>query len=130
MPMRSGRGTGAGIEPASRSPLPSFPGSRKRAGGIPDQVRNDVWGKALVRFRAVEAALDAAEGAEDALFDRMLGRFNRALARLLRTPAPDIAALAAKLDLLLAHEVWELDFAQPCVAALRRDATRLAGAAR
>jgi hypothetical protein len=98
--------------------------------GIPDQVRNDGWERTLDRVRAAEAALDAARGADDAVFDRVLGRFNRALARLLRTPAPDIAALAVKLDLLLAHEVWELDFAQPCLAALRRDAARLAGAAR
>jgi hypothetical protein len=88
---------------------------------------DDKWRRAVARFRAAEAALGAAQGAEDFLFDRVLGRFNRALAHLLRTPAPDIAALAGKLDLLLAHEVWELDFAQPCIAALRRDAGRLAG---
>ena len=84
-------------------------------------------GRAVARFRAAEAALAVAQGADDAAFDHVLGRFNRALARLLRTRAPDIAALAAKLDLLVAHEVWELTFAEASFAAMRRDALRLAG---
>lgn len=88
---------------------------------------DDRWERALARLRAAEVALTAVQGAEDVVFDPVLGRFNRALARLLRTPAPDIAALAGKLDLLLVHEVWELGFARPCLAALRRDAGRLAG---
>jgi hypothetical protein len=61
------------------------------------------------------------------VFDPVLGRFNRALARLLRAPAPDVGALAAKLDLLIAHEAWELDFAEASLGAMRRDALRLAG---
>jgi hypothetical protein len=60
-------------------------------------------------------------------YSTAFGRFNRALARLLRTPAPQVAALAVKLDLLVAHQVWELTFAETSLAALRRDAVRLAG---
>ena len=50
-----------------------------------------------------------------------------AFARLLRAPAPQVAALAVKLDLLVAHQVWEFTFAETSLAAMRRDALRLAG---
>lgn len=84
------------------------------------------WDRALAAYRHAETALAAMQGAPDALFDPCNLRFNRALSRLLRTPAPDLPALAAKLDLLVAHEAWELSFAAPSLAALTRDAHRLA----
>lgn len=34
---------------------------------------------------------------------------------------------AVKLDLLVAHQVWEFTFAETSLAAMRRDALRLAG---
>jgi hypothetical protein len=111
-----------GLDPGSSFTSPS-PQDR----GIPDQVRNDEkWGRALGRFRAAEAALAAVEGADDVVFDPAAMRFDRALVGLLRAPAPDIGALAVKLDLLFAHQVWEFDYAESCLAALRRDAFRLA----
>ena len=84
------------------------------------------WDRALAAYRRAEAAVAAMQGAPDALFDPCNLRFNRALSRLLRTPAPHLAALAAKLDLLVAHEAWELGFAAPALSAIRRDARRLA----
>ena len=117
-------------------PGSTFPSPGPQDRGIPDQVRNDErgdaqsfavtkWDRALVRYRRAEAALAAGVGADDDLFGRLLGRLNKALGRLLRTPAPHLPALAAKLDLLVSHQVWELNFAQSCLAALRRDVRRL-----
>jgi hypothetical protein len=63
---------------------------------------------------------------DDELYDRALGRHNAALARLLRTAAPDLAAVAGKLDLILRHTVFELTFGESCLAALRRDVERFA----
>jgi hypothetical protein len=47
---------------------------------------------------------------------------------LLRAPAPDLAALAAKLDLAVAQAAWELTGGEKCMAALHRDARRFAAA--
>lgn len=88
------------------------------------------WDQALTRYRQAEAALAAAPHADDATFDRLLGQVLCTLKRLLRTPAPHLPALATKLDLLVAHEAWELTFAAPSLAALRQDARRLAAAHR
>jgi hypothetical protein len=78
----------------------------------PDQVRGDEegeeaqsfvvtkWDRALARFRRAEAALAAAAHEPDEeVYGDILCAFNRALRRLLRAPAPDLAALALKLEL-------------------------------
>jgi hypothetical protein len=76
------------------------------------------------------AALEAVAHVEDdRLYDRALGRFNGTLKRLLPVPAPDLGALAMKLDLILDQELWELTGADRCLAALRRDAHRFAASA-
>ncbi|HZF96053.1 MAG TPA: hypothetical protein VEZ20_14420 [Allosphingosinicella sp.] len=104
---------------------------------MPDQVRHDAvpvgraakWDRALARFRAAEAGLAAvAHSEDDALYDRLLGRFNRALRALVRAPAPDLTAFSAKLDLAVDHEVASLTGGEGCMAALKRDARRLAQA--
>lgn len=51
-----------------------------------------------------------------------------ALRRLLRLPAPDLAALSLKLDLAVADQAWELTGAEDCLAAIAADARRLADA--
>ena len=100
---------------------------------MPDQVRHDEagdarWEKAIARYARAEAELEGvAHVDDDELYDRALGRHNAALARLLRTPAPDAGAAAAKLDLILRHQVFELTFGEACLAALGRDLRRLAG---
>ncbi|HYJ29326.1 MAG TPA: hypothetical protein VEW25_03190, partial [Allosphingosinicella sp.] len=53
--------------------------------------------------------------------------FNRALARLLAAPAPDLAALAAKLGLAADYEAVTLNGCETCLQALKADAMRLAG---
>jgi len=109
------------------------PGGLPHQGWTPDQAWGDGvgvgrWRGAFERYRIAEAAVRAAGGGGDeAGFDRAVGRFNAALKRLVRTPAPDLRALALKLDLMLEEELWELTGADRCLDALRRDAHRFAG---
>ena len=81
------------------------------------------------RFQKADTALAALAGTPDEdLYDRAGTRHDRALVRLLRTPAPHAAALADKIDLLIAHRAWEFRAADACLAALSSDARRLARA--
>ncbi|HEY0412440.1 MAG TPA: hypothetical protein VGD66_04795 [Allosphingosinicella sp.] len=108
---------------------------------MPDRVRHDDarmarWSRALAAYRRAEvdlrayerrtdgapweaqAAIEEAHGAlSDTLYD--------SLRRLLKTAAPDVRALALKLDLVVEHEVGTLTGGDECLAALRRDARRL-----
>ena len=128
----------AGLDPAST--LSSSLASEERR--TPDQVRGDAeaaagaarrerravrWQATLARFRRAEAAVLAAASSDDEdLYDRLGERFERTLRALLRTAAPDLAALAAKLDLAFAHEVATLSGGEACLEAICRDAHRLA----
>lgn len=70
-----------------------------------------------------QAAIEAAHGAlSDEMYD--------SLRRLLKSAAPDLAAVALKLDLVVEHEVGTLTGGEACMAALGRDARRLARAQR
>jgi hypothetical protein len=91
---------------------------------------DEQWGHKLARFRRAEAVLKAAvhEPDEDRYGDLVVA-FNRALRKLLRTPAPDLPALALKIDLTVDHEVAELTGGDACLAALKRDGRRLAASA-
>jgi len=105
---------------------------------IPDQVRNDDGGdaqsiavtkydRAFAAFLIAEAAVNAAAGEpEEDRYDRLLGRLNNTLRRLLRVRTPHLPALAAKLAAANRHVAWELTGAETCMAALARDAARLA----
>ena len=85
-----------------------------------------LWNRARARFEAADAALSALAGTPDEdLYDRAGTRHDCALVRLLRTPAPHAAALADKIDLLIAHQAWEFRAADACLAALSADARRL-----
>jgi hypothetical protein len=64
---------------------------------------------------------------EDA-FGRAHDRFNLTLRRLLAVPAPDVAALATKLEVAVAAELADLTYAPPALAALAEDARRLSRA--
>jgi hypothetical protein len=56
-----------------------------------------------------------------------LGSTYTALRRLMRVRAPDVAALAVKIELAVDHEVGTLTGREACLATLKRDARRLAG---
>ncbi len=51
-----------------------------------------------------------------------------AITRMLRTPAPDLPALAMKIELAADYQVWELDDGDRCLAVLKADGWRLASA--
>jgi hypothetical protein len=59
-------------------------------------------------------------------YDALLDTFSRALRRLLRTPVPDLPALALKIELAIDQAAWESTGGETSMAALKRDARRLA----
>ena len=94
------------------------------------------WRRALARLRAAEAEVRAvarltAGGAaeeEEALqevYDARLGDHSTALLRLMKVRAPDLAALAFKIELAIDEEVGTLTGGELCLAALKRDVRRL-----
>jgi hypothetical protein len=112
---------------ACAAPILVASGSRAGA-ALRESAPDRRWTGALSRYRRAEAALEkVAHTEDDHLYDRHLGQLNNALRRLLRTPAPHLAAMAAKLDLLVEHQAWELTQGDLCMAALRRDAHQFAG---
>jgi hypothetical protein len=107
---------------------------------VPDLRRR--WNRTLAAYRRAEARVTAFK-AQEALLPRarraypacedLEQRFGdlddrrfAALRRLLRLPAPDLAALALKLDLAVADQAWELTGAENCLAGIAADARRLA----
>lgn len=100
------------------------------------------WGRALVAFRRTEAEMNAfdrqsrAAGATGVAFDEQwalderfgdyLSAFHSRLRLLLRTPAPDLGALALKIALIVDHEVATLSGGERCLAVLKTDAWKLA----
>ena len=114
----------------------------RQAGGGTEEGRGrsfavTVWDRALARFEAAAGELGAYERfcsglpfkEQEALelgFDLRSDAMYGALRRLLRSPAPDLHALARKIDLIVRHDVGSLAGGEACLAALRRDARRLA----
>jgi hypothetical protein len=70
--------------------------------------------------------IQADDTQDERLCDRLGARRDAALKALLRTPAPNLAALAFKLDMLIAEQAWEITGGELCLAAIRRDAHRFA----
>lgn len=83
------------------------------------------WRRALARFEEAEAAIAAAAGAPDHVYDPIGARHHAALTRLLSTPAPTLAALARKLDLALDERTGEFDGDSGAMKILKQDAMRL-----
>jgi hypothetical protein len=84
------------------------------------------WEKALAGFAAAEAALAAAAGEPDEVYDPIGARHEAAFQRLLRTPAPDAAALSRKLELALDERAGEFFGDEAAMKAIKRDARRVA----
>ena len=80
-------------------------------------------------MRAVERATagKAAEEEEtlEAVYMARLGDHSAALLRLMKVRAPDLAALALKIELAIEQEVGTLSGGGLCLAALKRDVRRL-----
>ncbi|MBV9930540.1 MAG: hypothetical protein JO013_06325 [Alphaproteobacteria bacterium] len=120
----------AGAEAASPSSRrkPGSPGDPHGAfpNGDPGFRRDDGWKRALARYRRADSALAAVAHTEDEdLYDRLGSRHHDALQHLLRTPAPDVAALALKLDLALDERVVEYLGDLAAMQAIKADARRL-----
>lgn len=118
------------VEGPVLSTLPGAPADQEGEGPAPPPANPTgtvtLWDRAKARFQAADAALAAlARTPDEDLYDRAGTRHDRALVRLLRTPAPHAAALADKIDLLIAHRAWEFRAGDACLGALQRDARRL-----
>ncbi|HEX8123965.1 MAG TPA: hypothetical protein VF548_00105 [Allosphingosinicella sp.] len=88
------------------------------------------WQRALARFNQAQVVLDSARHEEDQdVYDALLDSHSEALAALLALPAPDLPALAAKLDVIVPQLAWELTGCEDCLERLREDAHRLAASA-
>jgi hypothetical protein len=94
------------------------------------------WTTALAAFRAAQARVRAVEGATaggsmaeeerlEGAYDSALDAMHGALRRLMRAPAPDLGAFAAKLELFFDHELEPHSAEADALAAVRRDAWRL-----
>jgi hypothetical protein len=88
---------------------------------MPYDFAEDAEARATVRasmadFQPFEDRLNALDSARDT-----------ALKRLLRTPAPDLPALALKIELIVDEEVATLAGGERCLAAPKADGWRLAG---
>lgn len=94
------------------------------------------WQRALARLEAAEAEVRAVERAtaggtaeeEEALepvYMALLGEHKAALLRLMKVRAPDLPALALKIELAIDQEVGSLTGGELCLAALKRDVRRL-----
>lgn len=118
--------------------VPALTSVRGADAAAPDAAR---WRRALAALKRTEAELDAfcrrcREGSMvfrdqwelDDRFGDHLGAYYAALGRLLRTPAPDMPALATKIALAVDHEICTLTGGGRCLAALEADARRLAAA--
>jgi ABC-type uncharacterized transport system YnjBCD permease subunit len=79
---------------------------------------------AEVERRTAGAPWEQQHAVEEEYGDALDGLY-AAMRRLFRVPAPDIAALAVKIEIVVAHEVATLNEGEACMAALRRDALRL-----
>ncbi|HEY0028777.1 MAG TPA: hypothetical protein VGC35_13000 [Allosphingosinicella sp.] len=83
------------------------------------------WGEVVAAEGALAGLPFAEAEARQGEYDRVGAAFERALGRVLRAPAPDVAALGVKIVLLVDHDAGTLDCGEACLAALRRDALRL-----
>jgi hypothetical protein len=112
------------------APCPPRDGSGRRA-TVP-------WTRAVIAYRLADArlaafrrqidslplesrAFPASEPFEDRFDDLECARL-AALGRLLRLPAPDLAALALKIVLTVDDQAWELTGAESFLATLKADA--------
>ncbi|MET1111886.1 MAG: hypothetical protein ABWX67_10215 [Allosphingosinicella sp.] len=75
--------------------------------------------------RTAGAPAEAQEAVE-AEMDERLDALGPALLRLLAAPAPDLEALAVKIETIVAQEAWSTSGSEDCLTDLARDARRLA----
>jgi hypothetical protein len=111
---------------------------------MPDQVRHDdgecsrAWVAALAGWRGAAAAVAGEEGrlagasfeaaeAGQGVYDGLCAAAEGALGRLWAAPAPDVGALAVKLELFARADGASMDAGEAALKAMAGDARRLAG---
>ena len=75
--------------------------------------------------RATAGGTAEEEEALEAVYLHRLGRHSAALRRLMKVRAPDLAALALKIELAIDEEIGSLTGGELCLAVLKRDVRRL-----
>jgi hypothetical protein len=75
--------------------------------------------------RATAGKSAEAEEALEAVYLDRVGKFTAAVRRVMRVRAPDLRALAVKIELAVEQEVGSLGGGEVCLAAVRRDVRRL-----
>jgi hypothetical protein len=94
------------------------------------------WERALAGLEAAEAEMRAVERATaggtaeeeealEAVYLARVGDFTAALRRVMRVRAPDLRALALKIELAIDQEVGTISGGELCLAAVKRDVRRL-----
>jgi hypothetical protein len=80
-------------------------------------------------MRAVERLTAGGTAAEEEALEEVylarVGDFLAALRRVMRVRAPDLPALALKIELAIDQEVGTMTGGEPCLAMLKRDVRRL-----
>jgi len=110
--------------PAALNGLQTRPSPSSRQ---PQSFAVTKWDRALNSFRRAQQCVESAVHEPDQdRYDTLLDTFTATLRRLLRTPAPNLPALSLKIDLAVDQAAWELTRGEACLAALKRDARRLA----
>ena len=138
---------GVGLSNPSPASPPALEGRSALRQAQGERVREDAlctqrWNRTLAAYRRAEARVAAFKADEAKLpparraypacsdveerFGALDSRRFAALRRLLRLAAPDVAALALKLDLAVADMAWELTGCETCLETLAADARRLA----
>ena len=124
---------------AASPALRAGPSTAFHAVPLPSKTRGGIrWSRAVARFEAAAGRLRGVEGemaglafeaaeARQGAYDACATRFYAALRRVLKAPAPDVAALGLKIRLVVDHEAATLSGGEACLAALRADAVRLCG---
>jgi hypothetical protein len=116
--------------------VPALASAGRAGAAVPAVAR---WRRALAVLQRAEAGMAAFErrcaaaGITENIWELdetsgdHLGAFYAAMRRLMRTPAPDVPALALKIELAVDHEIGSLTGGERCLATLKADARRLAG---
>jgi len=121
-----------GAKGTEEAPPPGFTRSPSPAKAGED------WSIALAAFHSAEAEMRAFErataggSAEEEevwlpVYEARLDAFGGAVRAVMRVPAPDFAAFAAKLELFFEHEIEPHSVDEECLAAVLADVQRLAG---
>jgi len=103
---------------------------------LPSPIEGEEWNVALAAFRQAQGHVSAIEAAtagrpfaeEEAWLPRhgaACAAMEAALARAIAAPAPDLAAFAVKLELVLAHAVEPGAIEQAVAEAIADDCRRL-----